>query len=41
MLKAGNIKAEDLELLRLVDTAEEVVSLIDSFYKGHMLTPNF
>jgi uncharacterized protein (TIGR00730 family) len=41
MLEAGNIKAEDLDLLRLVDTAEEVVTLIDSFYKGHMLTPNF
>jgi uncharacterized protein (TIGR00730 family) len=41
MLKAGNISPEDLDLIRLVDTAEEVVSLIDSFYKGRMLAPNF
>jgi len=41
MLRAGNISPEDLELIRLVDTAEEVVSLIDSFYKGRMLAPNF
>ena len=41
LLEAGNISPEDLELIRLVDTAEEVVSLIDSFYKGHMLAPNF
>ena len=41
MLAAGNISPEDLDLIRLVDTAEEVVSLIDSFYKGRMLAPNF
>lgn len=41
LIEAGNISPEDLELLRLVDTAEEVVNLIDSFYKGHMLAPNF
>ena len=41
MLQAGNIKADDLKLLRLVDTAEEVVAHIDAFYKGRMLTPNF
>jgi uncharacterized protein (TIGR00730 family) len=41
MLKVGNISPEDLDLIRLVDTAEEVVSLIDSFYKGRMLAPNF
>ena len=41
MLEAGNISPEDLDLIRLVDTAEEVVSLIDSFYKGRMLAPNF
>jgi uncharacterized protein (TIGR00730 family) len=41
MLSAGNISPEDLDLVRLVDTAEEVVTLIDSFYKGRMLAPNF
>ncbi len=41
LIEAGNISPEDLELVRLVDTAEEVVNLIDSFYKGNMLAPNF
>jgi len=41
MLEAGNISPEDIDLIRLVDTAEEVVSLIDSFYKGRMIAPNF
>ncbi len=41
LIEAGNISPEDMELVRLVDTAEEVVNLIDSFYKGNMLAPNF
>ncbi len=41
MLGAGNISATDLDLIRIVDTAEEVVDLIDAFYKGRMLSPNF
>nr|WP_299342100.1 TIGR00730 family Rossman fold protein [Allomuricauda sp.] len=41
MLEAGNISPNDLDLLRLVDTADEVVEIIDSFYKGHDLSPNF
>ena len=41
MLDAGNISSSDLDLIRVVDSADEVVSLIDSFYKGHMLSPNF
>ncbi len=41
MLKAGNISATDLDLIHLVDTAEEVVDIIDAFYKGHTLSPNF
>lgn len=41
MLEAGNISAHDLDLLRLVDTADEVVEIIDAFYKGHDLSPNF
>ena len=41
MLKAGNISEKDLNLVRLVDTPEEVVQIIDAFYRGHMLTPNF
>ncbi len=41
MLEAGNISAKDLDLIHLVDTKEEVVEIIDSFYKGHLLSPNF
>ncbi|MEO1012437.1 MAG: TIGR00730 family Rossman fold protein [Bacteroidota bacterium] len=41
MLDAGNISRADLDLVRLVDTKEEVVEIIDAFYKGNALTPNF
>ena len=41
MLAAGNISETDLELVKLVDTEEEVVQIIDAFYKGHTLSPNF
>lgn len=41
MLNAGNISKTDLDLIRLVDTEEEVVEIIDAFYKGHTLSPNF
>ncbi|KQC29017.1 TIGR00730 family Rossman fold protein [Flagellimonas eckloniae] len=41
MLEAGNISAKDLDLIKIVDTEEEVVSIIDAFYKGRTLSPNF
>lgn len=41
MLEAGNISPEDLDLIQIVDTSEEVVQIIDAFYKGHTLGPNF
>ena len=41
MLNAGNISETDLDLIRIVDTEEEVVEIIDAFYKGHTLSPNF
>ncbi|MGB5647229.1 TIGR00730 family Rossman fold protein [Muriicola sp.] len=41
MLSAGNISPEDLHLIKVADTAEEVVEIIDAFYKGHTLSPNF
>ncbi len=41
MLSAGNISPEDLHLIKVADTAEEVVEIIDTFYKGHTLSPNF
>jgi hypothetical protein len=41
MLKAGNISPKDLDLIQLVDTKEEIVAIIDSFYKGQLHSPNF
>jgi predicted Rossmann-fold nucleotide-binding protein len=36
-----NISAKDLDLFKVVDTAEEAVDVIDSFYGKYMLSPNF
>ncbi len=41
MLAAGNISPKDLDLIKLVDTEQEVVEIIDAFYRGHTLSPNF
>jgi uncharacterized protein (TIGR00730 family) len=41
VLVAGNISATDLDLVKVVDTEDEVVEIIDAFYKGHTLSPNF
>ena len=41
MLSFGNISPEDLDLIKYVDTEDEVVEIIDAFYKGHTLSPNF
>lgn len=41
MLNAGNISPHDLDLIKIVDTAEDVVDIIDAFYKGRNLSPNF
>ena len=41
MLTAGNIKAEDLNLFRLVDTAEDAVLYIVKFYEKYAIKPNF
>lgn len=37
----GNISPEDLDLIELVDTAEEAVESIDAFYSHYLLKPNF
>lgn len=37
----GNVSPENLDLLRVVDTAEEAVDLIDEFYSKYLLKPNF
>jgi hypothetical protein len=41
MLKEKNISPEDLNLLKLVDTPEEVVEHLLNFYSKHPLQPNF
>ena len=41
MIEEGNITADDLKLFTIVDTAEEAVVVIDSFYSKYLLKPNF
>jgi uncharacterized protein (TIGR00730 family) len=36
-----NVKEEDLNIFRLVDTGEEAVEYIDQFYSRYLLSPNF
>jgi len=37
----ANISEEDLNLFKIVDTADEAVKYIEDFYKSHDLSPNF
>ena len=37
----GNISPKDLDLIHLVDTENEVIAILDAFYKDSELTPNF
>lgn len=37
----GNVSESDLDLFQIVDTAEEVVEIINTFYNKHLLSPNF
>jgi len=41
MLTEGNINPEDLKLISVVDTPDEVVHVIDEFYSKYLLKPNF
>ncbi|MFM2362783.1 MAG: hypothetical protein RLZZ316_1685, partial [Bacteroidota bacterium] len=41
MLKEKYISSEDLDLLKVADTAEEVVEHVLHFYSKHALQPNF
>ena len=41
MLEEKNISPEDLDLISMVDTADEAVAIIDRYYKGHKMSPNF
>jgi uncharacterized protein (TIGR00730 family) len=36
-----NISPQDLDLINLVDTTEEVIDCIDKFYSKYLLKPNF
>jgi uncharacterized protein (TIGR00730 family) len=36
-----NISSEDLNIFRIVDSAEEAVGYIDQFYSRYLLSPNF
>lgn len=36
-----NISPKDLDLVKIVDTAQEAFNAIDDFYKSHQLSPNF
>lgn len=37
----NNINPQDLDLFKIVDTEDEVVQVLDSFYKKYNLSPNF
>jgi uncharacterized protein (TIGR00730 family) len=37
----SNICPDDMELFKLVDTADEAVDIIDNFYSHYLLSPNF
>ncbi len=41
LVNEGNIGPKDMDLIKLVDTEDEVVEIIDAFYKGRTLSPNF
>lgn len=39
--QAKNISPQDMDLFKLVDTADEAVAVIDEFYSKFLLSPNF
>lgn len=41
LLEEGNVSPKDLDLISIVDTEDEVLNVIDSFYKKYNLSPNF
>jgi len=41
LLEEGNISEGDLEMIKIFDSAEEVVAYIQEFYAHHKLQPNF
>ncbi len=41
LAKYQNISEKDLDLFTVVDTSDEVIDVINDFYKKHHLSPNF
>ncbi|SHH52664.1 LOG family protein [Winogradskyella jejuensis] len=41
LLTEGNISPKDIDLIHVVDTADEVVSILNNFYEKSELSPNF
>ena len=41
LLEAGNICEEDMDLVHLVDTEDEVLQILNDFYNEFNLSPNF
>ncbi|MEC7814092.1 MAG: TIGR00730 family Rossman fold protein [Bacteroidota bacterium] len=41
LAEENNISPEDLDLIQIVDTAEEAGKMINDYYKDHHLKPNF
>ncbi|GAA3790490.1 TIGR00730 family Rossman fold protein [Corallibacter vietnamensis] len=39
--KFSNISPKDLDLIHLVDSADEVIDILDTFYKEYGFSPNF
>lgn len=39
--KYHNVSSEDMDLIRIVDTEDEVLEVLDTFYKKYALSPNF
>ncbi|WP_179346567.1 LOG family protein [Winogradskyella ursingii] len=37
----NNVSPEDLDLIHIVDTADEVIEILNDFYKEYNLSPNF
>lgn len=37
----ANVSPEDMDLLKIVDTEDEVVEILDDFYRKYSLQPNF
>ncbi|PCI07979.1 MAG: TIGR00730 family Rossman fold protein [Flavobacteriaceae bacterium] len=41
LIEEGTISEKDLDLISIVDTEDEVLQVIDTFYKKYSLSPNF